>query len=117
MIWTTGALCSAEKFDKKVGELTDKLEKEVGEKLTSALKEKLGADKIQRVTVYYSEYVEEEEPGKYVNTGNYYVALNIWQYENKEEINAKEHTAKVNCDKAVIDAAKEAFAKIYGSLD
>ena len=57
MIWTTGVLCSAEKFDKKFGGLTDKPEKEVGEKLTSALKEKLGADKIQRVTVYYSEYV------------------------------------------------------------
>ncbi len=117
MVLTTGALCSAEKFDKKVGELTDKLEKEVGEKLTSALKEKLGADKIQRVTVYYSEYVEEEEPGEYVNTGKYYVGLNIWQYENKEEINAKECTVKVNTDKAVIDAAKEAFTKTYGSLD
>ncbi len=111
MIWTTGVLCSAEKFDKKFGGLTDKLQNEIGEKLTSALKEKLGADKIHNVTVYYSEYVEEEEPGKYVDTGNYYVALNVWQNENKEG------AVKVNTDKAVIDAAKEAFAKIYGSLD
>ena len=111
MIWTTGVLCSAEKFDKKFGGLTDKLQNEIGEKLTSALKEKLGADKIHNVTVYYSEYVEEEEPGKYVDTGNYYVALNVWQNENQEG------AVKVNTDKAVIDAAKEAFAKIYGSLD
>lgn len=119
MIWTTGVLCSAEKFDKKFGGLTDKLQNEIGEKLTSALKEKLGADKIHSVTVNYGEYLKESvvEPGEWEPTGNYYVALHIDQYQNKEEINAKECIVKFNHDEAVINAAKEAFAKIYGSLD